>query len=461
MTDQVKSDNLMDKIVALTKRRGFIFPGSELYGGLANTYDYGPLGVELLRNIRNTWWKFFVQERSDIVGLDASLISHHKIWEASGHVAGFADAMVDCKNCKLRIRADHLIEEAISKNVEGLSTDELNTIIQDNKIKCPKCKKFDWTDVRKFNQLFPVQLGLVVGEGGQAYLRGETAQGMFVDFKNVVDSTRVRLPFGIAQLGKSFRNEITPGNSIFRTIEFEQGEIEYFFDPKKSDWNQLFEDWKVSMWKFVTEALKIQAKNLRWRTHSDEERSFYSKRTEDLEYNFPFGFKELWGLAYRTDYDLSQHQKFSGKDLTIQDPFTNEKILPHVIEPAVGINRLMLMILADAYTEEGDRIFLKLAPKLAPYKVAVFPLLANKPDLSKIAQQIYDSLKPLMMVAWDDRGNIGKRYAYQDEAGTPYCITVDFDTLNDESVTVRDRDTATQERVKISQLEQYLLSKVA
>ncbi len=455
-----ENKNLMEKIVALCKRRGFIFPGSEIYGGLANTYDYGPAGTELMRNIRNLWWDFFVSQRDDVVGVEASLVSHRKIWEASGHVAGFADAMVDCKNCQSRFRADHLIEDSLDKKAEGLPMEELDKLIKDNSIKCPKCGKSEWTDVRKFNQLFPVNLGIVQGDDSLAYLRGETAQGMFINFKNVIDSTRVRLPFGIAQNGKSFRNEITPGNSIFRTIEFEQGEIEYFFDPEKTDWEEKYEEWKKLMWEFVTEKLGIQTDNLQWRTHTDEERSFYSKRTEDLEYKFPFGFKELWGLAYRTDYDLSQHQKFSGKDMTILDPETNKRILPHVIEPAVGINRLMLMVLADAYTEEGERVFLKLSPKVAPYKAAVFPLLHNKTELVDKARGIYKDLKKQFNVVWDDRGNIGKRYASQDEIGTPFCITVDFDTLNDGAVTVRDRDTAAQERIKIEELMKFLSEKI-
>jgi len=454
-------DNLMEKMVALSKRRGFIFPGSEIYGGLANTYDYGPLGTELLRNIKNLWWKNFVQERSDIVGLDAGIISHHKIWEASGHVAGFADAMIDCKNCKARMRADHLIENATNEKVEGLSLEDLEKIVADKKITCPNCGKFDWTKVRKFNLLFPVQLGIVEGEGGQAYLRGETAQGIFTNFRNVTDSSRVRLPFGIAQVGKSFRNEITPGNSVFRTIEFEQGEIEYFFDPETYKWEELFEDWKKELWNFVTKNLGIKDSNLRWREHDDKERSFYSKKTVDLEYNFPFGFKELWGLAYRTNYDLLKHTEFSKKDLSIVDPQTNKKIVPHVIEPAVGINRLLLMVLLDSYAEDGERIILKLNPKLAPYKVAVFPLLANKETLVEEARKIYDSLKKEMMVSWDDRGNIGKRYFAQDEAGTPFCITVDFQTLEDKTVTVRDRDTAKQDRIAIDKLQEYFQDKIS
>src|SRR6185369_13068387 len=368
-----------------------------------------------------------------MVGLDSGIVSHAKVWQASGHVAGFADAMIDCKNCKARMRADHLLEnyiettdeqeraelvnqnlenkmfiEALSSGkVEGLSIEDLETIRgilsnqSKNPLRCPNCGKNDWTQIRKFNQLFPVQLGIVEGEGGMAYLRGETAQGIFINFKNVVDSTRVRLPFGIGQIGKAFRNEITPGNSVFRTIEFEAGEIEYFFDPEASNWEELFEKWKSSMWEFATKELGIAANKLRWRSHTDKERSFYSSRTEDLEYEFPFGFKELWGLAYRTDYDLTQHMNVSKKDLTILDPYSNKKILPHVIEPAVGINRLLLMIVVDAYTEqgtsaggdEGKRIVLNLHPKLAPYKVAVFPLLANKEELVDKAKGIYDELK--------------------------------------------------------------------
>jgi glycyl-tRNA synthetase len=495
-------ENIMEKIVALAKRRGFIFPGSEIYGGLANTYDYGPVGVEMLRNIKNLWWKYFVQMRPDMVGIDGSIISHHKIWEASGHVAGFADAMVDCKSCQARFRADHLIEDYLEKlettgelsikipnlplhiefsekrsreikeslvykKVEGMSPKELSAILGQLMIPCPNCKvEIPWTAVRKFNLLFPVQLGIVEGDSGMGYLRGETAQLIFTNFKNVVSSNRVRLPFGIAQQGKSFRNEITPGNSIFRTIEFEQGEIEYFFDPEKNDWEKLFEEWKKAMFDFVTKQLGIREENVRWRTHADEERSFYSKRTEDMEYKFPFGFKELWGLAYRTDYDLTQHVKHSQKDLSIVDPQTGKKIIPHVIEPAVGINRLLLMVLVDAYVEENPtgsgrgRTVLKIDPKIAPYKVAVFPLLANKPELVEKAQAVFAILSSEFMTAFDARGNIGKRYLAQDEIGTPWCVTVDFETLTDACVTVRDRDTMQQERVQIDTLVAYFEEKL-
>jgi glycyl-tRNA synthetase len=452
---------LMDKIAALCKRRGFIFAGSEIYGGLANTYDYGPAGTELLRNIRNLWWDNFVHKRDDIVGLDASVISHQEVWKASGHTSGFADAMVDCKNCKLRMRADHLIEEITKENVEGKTLEELDKIIKENiKIACSNCGKHDWTPARKFNLLFPVNLGIIEGDQSLAYLRGETAQGMFINFKNVVDSSRVKLPFGIAQLGKSFRNEITPGNSVFRTLEFEQAELEYFFDPQADDWEKLFADWKNSMWDFITKTLGVNKDNLRWREHGDKERSFYSKKTEDLEYKFPFGFKELWGLAYRTNYDLLQHAKFSKKDLSITDPQTGKKVMPHVIEPAVGINRILLMIISDSFVEEEKRIVLKLNPRLAPYKAAVFPLLANKPELVNKAKEVYKTLRANFVTAYDGRGNIGKRYFAQDEIGTPFCVTVDFETLENDTVTIRDRDTMKQERIKTAELVNYINKKI-
>ena len=458
----MEKEDLMEKIIALCKRRGFIFAGSEIYGGLANTYDYGPAGTELLRNIRNLWWDNFVHKRDDVVGLDASIISHQEIWRASGHTSGFADAMIDCKNCKLRMRADHLIEDITKENVEGKDLKKLDKIIQENaKIICPNCGKYNWTKVRKFNLLFPVNLGIVEGDQSLAYLRGETAQGMFVNFRNVVDSSRVKLPFGIAQVGKSFRNEITPGNSVFRTLEFEPAEIEYFFDPKEQNWEKLFEEWKNEMWNFVVKTLGVNENNLRWREHGNKERSFYSKKTEDLEYKFPFGFKELWGLAYRTDYDLLQHVKFSKKDLSIIDSKTGKKIVPHVIEPAVGINRLLLMVILDAYSEEEERIVLKINPRLASYKVAVFPLLANKPELVKKAKNIYENLRKNFVTVFDGRGNIGKRYFAQDEVGTPFCITVDFQTLEDDTVTIRDRDTMKQERVKTSKLADIIKVKIA
>lgn len=447
-------------IVSLAKRRGFFYPGSEIYGGLANTWDYGPLGAELKKKIKDLWWETFITRRDDMIGLDSSVILHSKVWEASGHVASFADAMVDCKTCHSRTRADHLIEDATGTKVEGKTLKDLNDIIVSNKIKCPTCGNATLTEARQFNLLFPVHLGILAETADLAYLRGETAQGIFINFKNILDSTRVKLPFGVGQLGKSFRNEITKGQATFRTVEFEQGEIEYFFNPEESKWEDLFAAWLASMHDFVTQTLGVKAENLRTREHDDQERSFYSQKTIDLEYNYPFGYKELWGLAYRTDYDLATHIKHSGADLSYTDPHTLKKFIPHVIEPAVGIDRLVLMVLCDAYWDDtaNHRIVLKLAPALAPYSVAVFPLLRNNDELVGKAKEIFDSLKQTYRTAWDDRGNIGKRYFYQDEMGTPYCVTVDHQTLEDSMVTVRDRDTTTQERISLSQLPAYLES---
>lgn len=455
-------------ITSLAKRRGFFFPGSELYGGLANTWDYGPLGTQLKKNIKDLWWKYFVTDRPEMVGLDSSIISSPKVWEASGHVASFADAMVDCKTCRSRTRADHLIEDFLEKKgeplkVEGKSIAELTALIKENNIPCPVCGGKDLTDARSFSLLFPVHVGILAETADLAYLRGETAQGIFINYKNILDSTRLKLPFGVGQIGKSFRNEITKGQALHRMIEFEQAEIEYFFNPKQTKWEELFETWLTRMQDFVTKTLGVKADNLKVREHDDAERSFYSKRTVDLEYNFPYGYKELWGLAYRTDYDLSQHQKFSGKDLSFTDPLTNQKFVPHVIEPAVGIDRLILMVLCDSYwnDEANKRIVLKLAPRLAPYTVAVFPLLKNNDELLAKARNVFTSLNLEYRTAWDDRGNIGKRYFYQDEMGTPFCVTVDHQTLQDDTVTLRDRDTTKQERIKIDQLSTYLAGKLA
>lgn len=453
----------LSDIAALTKRRGFIFPGSEIYGGLANTWDYGPLGVELKRKIKELWWDHFITKRGDMVGLDASIISSEKVWEASGHLAGFADAMVDCRTCRSRTRADHLIENYFEKKgkdkkVEGLPLAELSKIIKDEKIKCPSCGGTDLTEARAFNLLFPVQLGILAGQDNTAYLRGETAQGIFTNFKNILDSTRISLPFGVGQIGKSFRNEITRGQLIFRTVEFEQAEIEYFFNPEEEDWEELFESWLGQMQRFLTDDLGINPENLQVREHTDDERSFYSTRTVDIEYRYPFGFKELWGLAYRTDYDLKAHSKSSGKKLSYLDPQTNKRFIPHVIEPAGGIDRMVLMTLCDAYyhDEDNNRTVLRLKPNLAPYTAAVFPLVKNKPELVNKAREVFDSLSQTFKVAWDDRGNIGKRYYYQDEMGTPFCITVDHQTMEDQTVTVRHRDTTEQERVNINKLPTYL-----
>jgi len=461
--NQNTSSDTMNALVSLTKRRGFVYPSSEIYGGLANAYEYGPLGVELKRNIMNLWWKRFIQQRADMVGLDSSIILHPKTWEASGHVGGFSDPLIDCKQCHHRKRADHLIEEHFAakgeeKQVEGLANEELDQIIKDAKIPCPYCGAFDWTNVRQFNLLFETSIGIVPESESKAYLRGETAQGIFVTFKNILDSTRVKLPFGVGQTGKSFRNEITLGNFVFRTMEFEQAEIEYFFDPEQTDWVPLFADWQDKMWQFVTGDLGIATDHLRWREHPDEERSFYSKRTVDLEYQYPFGYKELWGLAYRTDYDLKQHMEYSGQDLRVVDSSTGRKFVPHVIEPAVGINRLFLMVLLEAYTQDeaNQRIVLKLPKQIAPYRAAVFPLLKNKPELVAKAKEIFEQLSQDFPVAWDDRGNIGKRYLSQDEIGTPTCITVDFQTLEDGTVTLRDRDSMQQTRVAVEDIAAQL-----
>lgn len=453
----------MEELVSLCKRRGFVYPSSEIYGGLANAYDYGPLGAELLRNIRNIWWQEFISKRGDMVGLDSQIIVHPQTWVASGHVSAFNEPLIEDLKTNKRYRADHLIEwwlqsphnkEKLDIIVEELTRDEMDEFIKKHAVKSPEGNQL--SEIKKFDLLFKSHLGVVEGNKDKVYLRGETAQGIFINFKNIIDSTRVSLPFGIGQIGKSFRNEITTGQFIFRTFEFEQAEIEYFFNPDKTDWNDLFKSWQDSMWNFVTNVLGVQEDHLRWRRHTDKERSHYSKDTYDLDYNFPFGWKELWGVAYRTDYDLKQHMQFSGKSMEYTDSSTGKSFIPHVIEPAVGINRLFFMVLWDAYRNDNGRIYLRLKPSIAPYKVAVFPLVANKEELVGKAREIYLALKQNFSVYWDDRGNIGKRYRYQDEVGTPYCITVDYETLETETVTLRDRDSMEQERVSIKNLEQYL-----
>lgn len=450
----------LDTIISLTKRRGFVFPTSTIYGGLANSYDYGPLGVELLRNIKNLWWREFITKRPDMVGLDSQIMLHPNTWVASGHVNAFNDPLVEDKITHKRYRADHLIEAWAEQNgkeidVASMGLAEMNAYIQENKILSPDGNPV--TEPKAFNLLFETAIGAVSGEKSKVYLRGETAQGIFTDFKHILDSTRVKFPFGVGQIGKSFRNEVTTGQFVFRTFEFEQAEIEYFFDPEDTEhpWQQLMEDWKTAMWNFVTKTLGIKEENLRWRQHSDKERSHYSKDTYDLEYKFPFGWKELWGIAYRTDYDLKQHMELSGESLEVVDSATGRKFVPHVIEPAVGVNRLFLMALFDSYQEdtEKQRVVLSLNSYLAPYQVAVFPLLKNKPELVEKAKGIFnDLLDKNLRVTWDDRGNIGKRYLSQDEVGTPFCVTVDFQTMEDDTVTIRKRDTAEQERVAISEL---------
>jgi glycyl-tRNA synthetase len=429
------TENLMEKVVSLAKRRGFIFPGSDIYGGLANSFDYGPLGVELKNNIKTLWWNKFVHGRDDIVGLDAALIMNTRVWEASGHLKEFNDPMVECKSCHERYRADQI---------------DLNK-------PCANCGKKDFTEVKEFNMMFATQLGPVADENSKVYFRPETAQAMFVQFKNVLDTARKHLPFGIAQIGKAFRNEITPGNFIFRMREFEQMEIEYFISPS-DDWNKHFEYWLGQMKDWLKE-IGIE-NNTEIVEIPEADRAHYSKRTVDIEYKYPFGQKELYGLAYRGDFDLKAHQTASGQSLEYTDPVSGEKYLPHVIEPTWGVDRSFLVVLLEAFREEGEgksaRTYLALPAKLAPYKAAVFPLLANKPELVAKAREVYDSLKGEMNIAWDDRGNVGKRYFSQDEIGTPYCITIDFDTLEDGAVTIRSRDTMTQERVKIADLANYL-----
>ena len=451
--------DLFKQVTALAKRRGFIFPGSEIYGGLANTYDYGPLGVELLRNLRNLWWEFFVTRRENIYGLETSVLMNPKVWQASGHTASFTDALIECKQCHQRTRADHLIENKLKdQKVEGKQLEELEAIVQKEKISCPNCGQFDWTPIKKFNLLFETKVGIVPESKSQVYLRGETAQGMFVDFKQILDTLAPRLPFGLAQSGKCFRNEITQGQQVFRTLEFDLAEFEFYV--KESEWEKWFEYWQKEMEAFA-KLLGVDKKKLRWRAHTKEELSHYSKRTEDLEYEFPFGFKEWFGCAYRTDFDLKNHMEKSGVDLRYTDPDTHKKFIPHVIEPTFGLSRTLLVLLIDAYHEDKDRVVLSLVPKLAPYKVAVFPLLGNKPELTKIARQVFADLAKTMAVKWDDNGNIGKRYRRQDEAGTPWCVTVDFDTLKDKAVTVRNRDSMKQERININKLGEYFHEKLS
>lgn len=459
--------DLLQKITSLCKRRGFIYQNSEIYGGIANAYDYGPLGAELLRNLKNLWWERFVTRRPEIYGIDGAIISHPKVWEASGHVESLVDEMVECKECKKRYRVDHFFEDFVQPYLQNKNpkisqeeaAQEYKQLLESGKvIPCPNCGSNNYSQPRSFNILFMSHIGTIEGEGSKVYLRGETAQNMFVNFKNIVDSFRPKLPFGVAQIGKAFRNEITLGPFIFRTFEFEQMEIEYFVH--ENEWEKHFENWKKEMWQWLLD-LGVNEQNIRWRAHSKEELSHYSKRTEDVEYNFPFGgFKELYGLAYRTDFDLKQQAQYSGQDLRFTDPVTGEKFYPHIVEPTFGVNRTLLMILLEAYKEEEGRAYLKLKPRLAPYKAAVFPLMANKPELIKKAKEIFETVSGCYATAWDDSGNVGKRYKKQDEIGTPYCITVDYQTLEDNTVTIRDRDTMAQERVKFENINQWLYEKL-
>ena len=458
--------DLMDKVVSLCKRRGFVFQGSEIYGGLANTWDLGPLGTELKNNILQAWWKFFVHTRRDVVGIDAAILMNPKVWRASGHVDNFNDAQIDCKECKKRYRADHLIEDAIKDvKVEGLTPEDLSKIIKENEIKCPNCGSKNFTDVRTFNLLFQTHIGPTAMDNEPVYLRGEIAQGMFVNFKNVLNTTRKKLPFGIASAGKAFRNEITPGNFIFRTLEFDLMEFEYFI--KEDMWKEKFDYWLSEMHKWL-DVVGIDRKNTRVREHTKDELSHYSKRTVDIEYKTPFGWKELYGLAYRTDFDLRNHMENSGQDLTYFDQETGEKFVPHVLEPTFGLSRTLLMVLLNAYSEDEiedskgnkeTRVVLKLKPSVAPFKAAVLPLM-KKPELLEKAEKIFDMLKNDFVLDFDVTGSIGKRYRRQDEIGTPFALTIDYDSLEDNAVTVRDRDSAEQERIKIEDLASYLSEKL-
>ena len=456
-------EKTMEKIVALAKNRGFVYPGSEIYGGLANAWDYGPLGVELKNNVKKAWWRKFVQESPYNVGVDCAILMNPQVWVASGHVGGFSDPLIDCKECKTRHRADKLIEDwnklnDITVSVDGWSNEQLMQYIKDKGVKCPDCESGNFTEIRKFNLMFKTFQGVTEDSKAEIFLRPETAQGIFVNFKNVQRTTRKKIPFGIGQIGKSFRNEITPGNFIFRIREFEQMELEFFCEPgKELEW---FAYWKDFCFNWLLK-LNLNKENLKMRDHSAKELSHYSNATTDIEFKFPFGWGELWGIASRTDFDLKQHIEHSKDDLSYFDPTTNEKYVPYCIEPSLGADRVTLAFLCDAYDEEevaeGDvRTVLRFHPALAPVKIAVLPLSKK---LGEDAMKVYEMLIKKYVCEYDETGSIGKRYRRQDEIGTPYCITFDFDSLNDESVTIRDRDTMQQERLKISELLAYFEDK--
>jgi glycyl-tRNA synthetase len=461
--DKKTNSNSLEKIVSLAKRRGFVFPSSEIYDGFTAVYDFGPYGVELANNIKKEWWRAMTQLRDDIVGLDSAIFMNPKIWEASGHVKGFSDPLTECKKCHTRLRLDSVLEEVGIFADEKMSEEEINKIFSANagKIKCPNCGGSDFTPGKKFNLLVQSNLGNFTSDWTKdpVYLRGETCQGIYVNYKNVLDTARVKIPFGIAQIGKAFRNEITARQFIFRTREFEQMEMQYFVKP--GDDMKYFEEWRAARWKFYLD-LGIKEENLRW--HKHENLVFYAKEAYDITYNFPFGFQEIEGVHARGDYDLTQHTKYSGKNLDYLDPATGERFTPHIVETSAGVGRTFLALLCEAYQEEevaGEvRVVLKIKPKLAPIKMAVFPLLKNKPELVKKAREVFDELKLTWRAEFDDNGNIGKRYRRQDEIGTPYCVTIDFDSLENGDVTVRDRDTMKQERIKISGLEKFFREKI-
>lgn len=454
------SQKNMETIVALAKGRGFVYPGSEIYGGLANSWDYGPLGVELKNNIKKAWWKKFVQECPYNVGLDSAILMNPETWVASGHLGGFSDPLMDCKNCKTRHRADKLIEDyvaenGLSDNPAAMSDEDMMNYIREHQIACPNCDSHDFTDIRKFNLMFKTFQGVTEDSTSTLYLRPETAQGIFVNFKNIARTTRKKVPFGVAQIGKSFRNEITPGNFIFRIREFEQMELEFFCKPGTDlEW---FDFWRSYCKKWLLD-LGIDEESLRLRDHDKDELCFYSKATTDFEFMFPFGWGELWGVADRTDYDLSQHSKHSGEAMEYFDPETNEKYTPYVIEPSLGADRVLLAFLCNAYDEEIDekgdtRVVMHFHPALAPFKAAILPLSKK---LSDKATEVYNELSKYFPVDFDDAGSIGKRYRREDEIGTPVCITYDFDSLEDNCVTVRDRDTMEQKRIPIAELKNYI-----
>ena len=461
------TEKTMDKIVALCKTRGFVFPGSEIYGGLANSWDYGPLGVEMKNNVKRAWWKKFVQENPYNVGLDSAILMNREVWVASGHVATFNDPLIDCKACKMRHRADKLVEEYVKENnitdvnVEAMDGEALLEYIRSNNVPCPGCGKSDFTDIRKFNLMFKTHQGVTEDSGNEVYLRPETAQGIFVNFNAIQRTTRRKLPFGVCQVGKSFRNEITPGNFIFRIREFEQMELEFFCKPDTDlEW---FEYWREYCHNWL-KSLNVKEENLRLRDHEPEELSFYSKATTDFEYLFPFVWGELWGVADRTNYDLSQHAEHSGQDMTYFDPETNEHYIPYVVEPSLGADRMALALLVEAYDEEvidaeknDIRVVMRFHPTIAPYKVAVLPLSKK---LSEKAMEIYTDLAKDFMTDFDETGSIGKRYRREDEIGTPLCVTYDFDSETDNCVTVRDRDTMEQVRIPISELKAYIAEKI-
>ena len=461
----MKNSEKMEKIISLAKRRGFIFPGSEIYGGFVGSFDYGPYGVELSNNIKQNWWQSMVQREKNIVGLDSAIVTNPKVWEASGHVSGFSDPLVECRECNTRSRADHLLEEVEVFADEKMSIEEINQIFDSKRkeLKCPNCGKQNFGEVKKINLLVQTNLGNFSEDWTKepAYLRGETCQGIYINFKNVLDSTRVKVPFGIAQIGKAFRNEIAPRQYIFRKREFEQMEMQMFASPKEA--LNLYEVWKEKRWQYYLD-LGFKEENIRW--HKHENLVFYAKAAFDIEYNFPFGFKELEGVHARGDYDLTQHQKFSGVSMEYTDPYTNEKYIPNVVETSVGVDRTFLAVLTEFYDEDnlggGERTVLRFPKKLAPIKAAIFPLLRNKPALVEKAEEVFALVSEKMRAEFDDNGNIGKRYRRQDEIGTPYSVVIDFETLGEENpalkdtVTVRDRDSGEQVRVPIAELIDYL-----